>query len=202
MQNSNLVHQSQFFDAYQEVSQLSLSRLFNLKGKICLPPEHGRCLFSQVEGRILPQPHLRYRRPECMDVGTQGQWNLLDAQFYHGEEIKSWVLCSLLSHDAINIPGETGIGAFLSELVSCLSSNGVGLPRRDIPVHYGTDRAPAEELREAKRMAEQEYGSSPTIILVLLPGRGMKCLSMAYWMQCSYTGCCEGISSIVDPPLC
>lgn len=107
-------------------------------------------------------------------MGTQGQWNLLDAQFYHGEEIKSWVLCSLLGIDAIDIPGETGIGAFLGELVSCLASNGVTMPRRDIPVHYGTDRPPAEELREAKRMAEQEYGTSPTIILVLLPGRGMR----------------------------
>ncbi|GMH33186.1 hypothetical protein BSKO_01020 [Bryopsis sp. KO-2023] len=127
---------------------------------------------ARVDARILPQPFLKYRQPECMDVGTQGQWNLLNAQFYHAGEIRSWALVSFCESNSVQIQGEKGIEAFLGELMGCLTANGVNLPqsRTPIPIHY-SHRSPGEDLREAKRMAEEEYGRAPDIILALLPGR-------------------------------
>ncbi|GMH37755.1 hypothetical protein BSKO_05628 [Bryopsis sp. KO-2023] len=127
---------------------------------------------EKVDARILPQPFLKYRRPECMDVGTRGHWNLLSAQFYHAGEIRSWALVSYCEYNSVQIQGEKGIEAFLGELMGCLTANGVKLPqsRTPIPIHYG-HRSPGEDLREVKRMAEEEYGRAPDIILALLPGR-------------------------------
>lgn len=48
-----------------------------------------------VEARVIPPPKLEYGNNKCINVGTKGAWNLLQAPFLRGVELKSWAIVSL-----------------------------------------------------------------------------------------------------------
>lgn len=57
---------------------------------ISMDPEMCR-----LEGRVLSAPKLEYGNGKCINVGTKGAWNLLQAPFLRGMELKSWAVVSL-----------------------------------------------------------------------------------------------------------
>lgn len=134
---------------------------------------------KQVNGRVLPSPFLAYKAPPCMDVGTDGQWNLgtMDMTFFSGKKLKSWAILSFVEERRIDIPGENGIGAFIAALSEMLQSYGVFHksmdPSKQPPIIYTSQHDVVRELQSAITRAKEVYGGeTPNVIFCILPRRG------------------------------
>ncbi len=57
----------------------------------------------QVDARVLPQPALAYGRPQAMDVGTRGAWNLRNAAFVRGAELNCWAVLSFVPQNRVDV---------------------------------------------------------------------------------------------------
>eukprot|EP01025_Chloroclados_australasicus_P000785 TRINITY_DN10293_c0_g1_i1.p1 TRINITY_DN10293_c0_g1~~TRINITY_DN10293_c0_g1_i1.p1 ORF type:complete len:642 (-),score=74.17 TRINITY_DN10293_c0_g1_i1:480-2153(-) len=135
---------------------------------------------TAVGARILPQPVLQYGGDTpCVDVGTEGAWNLKEIQFFRPVTITSWAVASFPYARDVDHP--EGMDRFLEVLMQQMSNCGCALPQGKPPVYYlpdavrvGMDRnemfANARRLCfEAGKMAHQRYKRGPEILLVCLP---------------------------------
>ncbi|CAD7697012.1 unnamed protein product [Ostreobium quekettii] len=126
---------------------------------------------EKVDARVLPQPHLRYQRPDCIDVGTQGAWNLVNGvQFLRSGQIRSWVLVSFVNPNELQVADqEHSLAGFLDKLQQVARRTGIQVPGEPV-VHQARDKPVVQaELGEGVRMARARFGRDPNIIIALLP---------------------------------
>ncbi|GAX75594.1 hypothetical protein CEUSTIGMA_g3038.t1 [Chlamydomonas eustigma] len=123
---------------------------------------------SDVSARILPQPKLQYSSPACMDVGTQGSWNLRNVRFLEPRALTYWAVASMLPRDQAE--SQNPLQDFLKDLYSMLNSCGVTVAAKAPPTVYSTGRESVTQiLEQALSAAKQAYGGKqPQLILVLL----------------------------------
>eukprot|EP01026_Neomeris_dumetosa_P014142 TRINITY_DN1507_c0_g1_i1.p1 TRINITY_DN1507_c0_g1~~TRINITY_DN1507_c0_g1_i1.p1 ORF type:complete len:1050 (+),score=164.29 TRINITY_DN1507_c0_g1_i1:432-3152(+) len=136
-----------------------------------------------AKARILPNPILKYgggdNEATCVDVGTDGAWNLKDIKFFRPAEIKSWAIASFSYDRDVNFPD--GVPRLIEVLMEQMSNCGMKIPNIPPPVFYlpqnvqiPYDRMQMFETakrlcREAGKAAYNLYKSNPEILLVLLP---------------------------------
>ncbi|GMH42602.1 hypothetical protein BSKO_10521 [Bryopsis sp. KO-2023] len=123
----------------------------------------------ELEGRVLPQPHLEYTRPGSLDTGTRGAWNLEGIQFLEGGTIKGWGIVNFEREDRAMGPGESGLRGFVDGLRSTLKDLGLTIPEEPPVLTHGNPRQnPVGPMEACLRQAENQFGEV-TILLVLLP---------------------------------
>ncbi|CAD7696925.1 unnamed protein product [Ostreobium quekettii] len=126
---------------------------------------------QEIDARILPHPHLKYKDPPCMDVGTQGVWNFTrGVSFFRRGKINSWAFVSFCDERVVNDPGETGLDVFMNALIDVLRKTGVKFQGGPV-VHYAQFRlSPREEILQAIDKAKRHFeDKEPNIIICLLP---------------------------------
>lgn len=79
---------------------------------------------ASVPARILPSPILSYNRPECMDVGDRGAWNLRGVRFPTAARLDSYAVVSFVDARDADLPGENGLGPFTLQLKDMLDTCG------------------------------------------------------------------------------
>lgn len=151
---------------------------------------------ATVKGRILPQPHLEYTRPECMDTGDRGAWNLDNVKFKAPGKIRSWAILSFIDK-RLAFDKQNGLLPFINGLRDMLRSVGVQIPE-GTPSLVHRERMPIEEaLQQAVQEAGRQYRQHPDIILVVLerkesyPYQEVKCIAerdLGVTTQCFVAG--------------
>eukprot|EP00877_Chromochloris_zofingiensis_P008172 jgi/Chrzof1/3608/Cz13g02060.t1 len=122
-----------------------------------------------VKARLLPQPRLAYGRPEAIDPGRTGSWNLRDVCFPNPCEIKSWAFVSLMRMEEVDIPGPIGIRDFLRALLDMLNKCGIKCGSMPELLFCNPQASVEQHLTRAADMANKKFNLKCELILVLLP---------------------------------
>ncbi|CAD7705067.1 unnamed protein product [Ostreobium quekettii] len=126
----------------------------------------------ELQARVLPQPRLQYGYPQCMNVGTQGSWNLKDTKFLAGVQIASWAMVNLVGREVVNQEGPTGLKGFMGDLIDMLKKSGLSVVGWPALVTADKQQGIERNMREAHNMASGQFKVPPQLILVLLPTTG------------------------------
>lgn len=121
-----------------------------------------------VPARILQQPSLSYASPECMDVGTQGAWNLKTTKVPRGTHLESWTVVCLVAQSEIDIPGPSGLRPFFADLIRMLRDIGVECQAQMPPMIF-EDRSLSvhQHLEKGIELASQHYGKPCQLLMVV-----------------------------------
>lgn len=126
---------------------------------------------SSVPAHILPPPKLAYGSPACVDVGTQGAWNLQSTRFPRPTEIHSWTVVSLSPQQEVDIPGPQGLRTFMQDMHQMLVETGIKTVPDPPIVFWNSARSPQQHLEQAVLLANEKYKAPCEIIMVLLPSK-------------------------------
>ncbi|GBF95153.1 hypothetical protein Rsub_07737 [Raphidocelis subcapitata] len=127
-----------------------------------------------VKGRVLDPPKLAYGKPEALDPGTSGAWNLRSVKFPVAATIASWACLSLMDQSEVDLaPGHAqGLATFVNELVHMCNDCGMRCPTPPI-VHFDRSFSVSEHVQYAMEQAEGAFdGKKCQLVLVLLPSKG------------------------------
>eukprot|EP00210_Caulerpa_lentillifera_P001708 g1641.t1 len=123
---------------------------------------------TKTAARVLPQPHLQYQRPESMDTGTRGSWNLEGVRFFKPAELKSWAIVSCLDRHIALQQGEQGLLVFVESMMMMLSEMGISLPQTRPPLVHQMQDTVKDSLVKAMGLGEAEFHHPVDFVLVVL----------------------------------
>ncbi|KAI8463604.1 MAG: Piwi domain-containing protein, partial [Monoraphidium minutum] len=128
---------------------------------------------TSVKARILDSPKLAYGKPEALDPGTQGAWNLRQVKFPLAAPLQSWAAVSLMDQSEVDLQEghPQALKTFVSELVAMC--NGCGMNTASPPiVHYDRSFGVGEHITYAVEEAQKTFKTKCQLVLVLLPSKG------------------------------
>lgn len=82
----------------------------------------------RTNARILPQRHLEYQRPQSINTGTRGAWNLEGVKFYKPGRLNSWTMVSCIEQHVSMQQGKQGLPVFMASLMRMLTEMGMTIP--------------------------------------------------------------------------
>jgi eukaryotic translation initiation factor 2C len=124
-----------------------------------------------VEGRLLPQPKLRYANNPSFEPNFPGSWNMERKEFVEAAAVNSWAVVNLGGPRFNENPAQQG--TFTADLARMLQSCGMRVHPMPPPfVTAERNETAHDALSRAIGAATQVYRAPPNFILVILAEGG------------------------------
>lgn len=123
---------------------------------------------AKTNARILPQPHLQYQRPQSMDTGTRGAWNLEGVRFFKPAELRSWAIVNCLDQQMALQRGEQGLPVFIDAMMRMFNEMGMSIPEARPPLIHKAQQTVKDSLEIAMTKGREQFGIPVDFILILL----------------------------------